>query len=683
MLLFLLLSCTSEKKQVDTAKTSEPSSEPEAPVDDGSIYKYLEVQVQDTSGAAIPQALVAQPGTDREWIADENGSVTIQLTRRVDGDFAVTAASPEHLIKGDAWYNWARIPESLTIELPEIPQDHDNYAFQDPGTPTHNETTAQCSHCHITINEQWFESPHKTSASNTTVQDLYSGSVLNIEHNLTCLDAGGLWQEGIDPETGTIREACYQPDGVLSFLNECSDVLDCQTTPQETGYCADCHAAGIEGIQGGRNLLDASGFSYEYGIHCDVCHKVYDVDPEEELSGNAGKLEFRRPDDDGSNPVDLSLETTYGPLIDVLNPRMGSAYRPIFTKAKFCSGCHQLAQPIWDSSVTVDTTRWPDGKLPVHSTYQELQQGALGEDVPCQSCHMSSNGYPGNTADLGNEFDLNPEVGSGWYRSAGEVRKHQWDGPRTNIDFLRSAAILQLQKSIENGILSVNVQTTNIGAGHAIPTGEPMRSLILSVQSFCDTEEQSVIGGDLISDIGGFKEIRMTDEGLDFWMSAQVGDKIRVVNQTEEFYDYQGVEPFNQNWTAEQRGLVVEQLVGEVEVTVVENAVIETDPPIPEGDKAYLISDPAKELAGGSGFAFARIMIDSEGNRQAPHYRAVDIVSDNRLMPYQPWTSSHQFAVDCEDPVVHAQLIWRRYPLWLEREKHWENNDQVIAEVRR
>lgn len=683
MFLFFLLACTSEK-QVNPSEPDSTPSEPDAPVEDLSIYKDLLVQVQDTNGSPIAQALVSQPGTDREWITAGNGAVTIQLTRRVNGDFAVSAASTDHLIKGDAWYNWARIPESVTIELPEIPQDHDSYAFQDPGTPEHNDTTAQCAHCHITINEQWFESPHRTTASNIVVQDLYSGSALNIEHSLTCLDSGGLWQEGIDPATGEVREACYQPDGVLTFLNECSDLLDCQTSPQETGYCADCHAAGIEGEQGGRNLLDAAGLSYEYGVHCDVCHKVYDVDPTEELSGNAGKLEFRRPDDDGSNPVDLSLETIYGPLIDVLNPRMGSAYRPIFTEAKFCSGCHQLEQPIWDSTVTIDTARWPDGKLPVHSTYKELQQGALGEDVPCQSCHMSPNGYPGNTADLGNEMDLgNPDVGSGWYRSAGEVRKHRWDGPRTNIDFLRSAAILQLQKNVENGVLSVNVQTTNIGAGHAIPTGEPMRSLILSVQSFCDTEEQSVIGGDLVPDIGGYKEIRMADEGLDFWISAQVGDKIRVVNQTEEFYDYQGVDPFDQDWTPDQRGLVVEQLVGEVEVTVVGNAVIETDQPILEGDKAYLISDPTKELSGGAGFAFARIMVDSDGNRQAPHYRAVDIVSDNRLMPYQPWTSSHQFAVDCQDPVVHAQLIWRRYPLWLEREKHWENNDQVIAEVRR
>lgn len=682
MFLFLLISCTADTKQVDSA-TLEPIVEPDSPVADDSLYKDLQVQVQDTNGAPIPQAIVNQPGTDREWMTDDHGNVIIRLTRRVDGNFAVSAASTEHLIKGEAWYRWESIPEAVLIQLPDIPQDHDSYAFQDPGTPAHNDTTSQCSHCHIEINEEWFQSPHRTSASNRTVQDLYSGSALNIDHQLTCLDAGGVWEEGIHPETQEIREACYQPAGVLSFLNECSTALDCQTEPEETGYCADCHAAGIEGALGGRNLLEASGFSYEYGIHCDVCHKVYDVDPTAELSGNAGKLILRRPDDDGSNPIDLSLEVLYGPLTDVLNPRMGSVYRPIFTEARFCAGCHQLEQPVWDPMVTIDTARWPEQKLPVHSTYKELQQGVLGEEVACQSCHMSPNAYPGNTAALGNEFDLHPDVGSGWYRSAGDVRHHRWDGPRTNIDFLRSAAILQLTKSVEAGVLSVDVRTTNIGAGHAIPTGEPMRSLILSVQSFCGEEEQQVIGGDLIPDIGGYKEIRTAAEGLESWSSAEVGDTIRVVNQSAEFYDYQGLDPFDQDWTPEQKGLVVEQFVGEVEVTLVGNVIVETDQPIPEGDKAYLISAREQELAGGAGFAFARIMVDQEGHRQAPHYRAVDIVSDNRLMPHQPWTSSHQFAVNCVAPIVHARLIWRRYPLWLEREKHWENHDQVIAEVRR
>lgn len=684
MLLFILFACTAEKEPAETSEPEDSIQEPDSIVDDDSVYKDIAVRVQNSDGTPIPDAIISQIGTERQWRTGEDGEVSIRLTRYVNGSFAVAAASSEYLIKGDEWTRWERVPETLTIEIPPIPDDHDSYAFQDPGSPTHNDTTGQCAHCHLTINEQWFESPHRTSVSNVSVQDLYSGSALNITDSNTCFEAGGTWKAGLDPQTHETRDACYQADGVLAFLNDCSDLLSCQTAPEETGFCADCHAAGIDGEQGGRNLLDATGHSYEYGVHCDVCHKVYDVDPEQEMPGNAGKLGFRRPDDDGSNPLDLSLESTYGPLPDVLNPRMGSAYRPVFTEARFCSGCHQFSQPILDTSVTIDTSRWPDGKLPVHTTYQELQEGALGEEVNCQSCHMSAYGYPGNSADLGNELsDDNPNVAFGWYRTAGDVRKHRWDGPRTNIDFLRSAAILQLEKNLDNGVLSVDLRTTNIGAGHAIPTGEPMRSLILRVQAFCGTEEQSVFSGSLIPDIGGYKEIRTSVEDFQSWMTASIGDRIRVVSDTSEFYDYQGLDPFDQDWTPEQKGMPVEALVGEVEITYVGNTIVETDSPIPEGTRAYLISDSVTELAGEAGFAFARVMVDKDGNRQVPHYEAVDIASDNRLMPHSPWLSSHQFTVSCSEPVVQAQLIWRRYPLELEREKHWENNDQVIAEVRR
>lgn len=40
--------------------------------------------------------------------------------------------------------------------------------------------------------------------------------------------------------------------------------------------CADCHAPGIEGKAGGRDLHDPVGIAFESGNHCDVCHKARD-----------------------------------------------------------------------------------------------------------------------------------------------------------------------------------------------------------------------------------------------------------------------------------------------------------------------------------------------------------------------------------------------------------------------
>ena len=100
-----------------------------------------------------------------------------------------------------------------------------------------------------------------------------------------------------------------------------------------------------------------------------------------------------------------------------------------------------------------------------------------------------------------------------------------------------------------------------------------------------------------------------------------------------------------------------------------------------EADAAYRLSD-ALEFAGRPGFGFARVLVGAGGERMVPHFAAVDVASDNRLLPQQSWTSEHQFQTPCEDPEVIARLIHRPYPLALARERGWEPADQVMVEVR-
>ena len=106
------------------------------------------------------------------------------------------------------------------------------------------------------------------------------------------------------------------------------------------------------------------------------------------------------------------------------------------------------------------------------------------------------------------------------------------------------------------------------------------------------------------------------------------------------------------------------------------------DAPPGEGDIAYRISAP-EELAGSAGFGFARVLSGSDGDRMVPHFMAVDVVSDNRLLPQAEFVSEHQFQSPCSTPRVSARLIHRPYPLTLARERGWDVNDQVMAEVAR
>ena len=91
--------------------------------------------------------------------------------------------------------------------------------------------------------------------------------------------------------------------------------------------------------------------------------------------------------------------------------------------------------------------------------------------------------------------------------------------------------------------------------------------------------------------------------------------------------------------------------------------------------------DPVSARAGAAGFGFARVLVSDEGERMVPHYEAVDVASDNRILPLDAWVSEHTFATTCADPQIHAVLVHRPLPVQLSRERSWETTDAVMAEA--
>lgn len=86
-------------------------------------------------------------------------------------------------------------------------------------------------------------------------------------------------------------------------------------------------------------------------------------------------------------------------------------------------------------------------------------------------------------------------------------------------------------------------------------------------------------------------------------------------------------------------------------------------------------------LAGISGYSFARTLVDPLGRRGVPHFRAIDMVSDNRLTPLAQVMTTHAFAVPpgCANATVSAAVIYRPLPVRLARERGWDARDYVIA----
>lgn len=709
LLLTLGAACDDKAAPGESSGTPESGRESDAPdsvpdVSSGPRLRPLRVMVT-LDGAPAEGATVVQGGNPTRWTTDSAGAADIELDTLVTGVPTVMASHPDARIDGlelpddpadlDAWL---LANTSLSIPLTSFARtDNLAYVFQDPGDPEHRETSEQCAHCHIDINSDWYGSAHRGSASNPVVHDLYAGAATAFADEETCGSMGGQWWEGLLPGTGASGERCYVGEGLLPALNpDCGVDGPCDGLAEETGGCADCHAPGIDGALGGRDLLEATGFAYNYGVHCDVCHKIEAVDMDGE-PGVAGRLTLLRPTEPSPSPVlgDF-LPLTFGPYPDVINPRMGSVQREHFHESELCGGCHQLDYGARVPGTALDPARWPDGLLPIQSTYQEWSEGPYGAGASCQSCHMPPDPDTGNSADLGVHIEEpNPDLATGWYRQPGAVRRHLWTGPRTeNTPMLRLAASLSLSEAVEiseagDEELVVQATVTNVGAGHGLPTGEPMRAVFLLVEATCDGEPQAVVGGDALQDVGGWLDRKVRGDDWSVWPGAEPGDVIRVVTRTGDWHDYDGFGPFGDgSFTALDKGLPVEEAVGEAVVVAVDGDVVTLDRALPDGDVAYRgeggglpeDGDPVTARAGAAGFAFARVVADQAGSRGAPSFLATDIVSDNRLLPQRSWTSEHRFSASCVDARVTARLYYRARPLDLSRERGWTSTDVLMVE---
>jgi hypothetical protein len=265
---------------------------------------------------------------------------------------------------------------------------------------------------------------------------------------------------------------------VLILLIPTGLLANQQHAPQSAEYCADCyrsiydgwkrsvHASAMESrlfqdalkmaetdfngearkvcLQCHSPLAVSSGdlsltrkVSWE-GITCDYCHSVQDVS-----TSNV-------------NPV-ARVEFTgvkSGPSADAVSPVHGTRFSKVHTTSLVCSTCHEYRNSLG---------------FPVLTTYSEWQKSPYAKaGQQCQSCHMY--GVQGNIVDVRVKSASNKGI-----------NLHQMPGSRS-VEQLNKAIQSQMSTSRQGGQLKVTVKLTNAGAGHYVPTGSPMRKLILEVR---------------------------------------------------------------------------------------------------------------------------------------------------------------------------------------------------------
>jgi hypothetical protein len=199
--------------------------------------------------------------------------------------------------------------------------------------------------------------------------------------------------------------------------------------------CLGCHAP-VAVLTGDLALVNK--VSWE-GVTCDYCHGVREVS----LAGvnPRARVHF--------TPVKA------GPLKDSVSTGHGTEHSALHSSSALCAPCHEYRNP---------------AGFPVLTTYSEWKEsGHAAEGKECQSGHMYS--VDGDVVDARVKRS----------RSL-RVNLHQMPGSHS-IDQLSKTIRAQLAAVREGDQVKVTVDVTNHGAGHHVPTGSPLRQLVLEVRA--------------------------------------------------------------------------------------------------------------------------------------------------------------------------------------------------------
>ncbi|WP_437653601.1 hypothetical protein [Sorangium sp. So ce1182] len=670
-----------------------------------------------TDGASpLEGALVMQAGGEPERVTGPDGAFSIEITRDIPGQPTLVAAKVGYRTDGIELELVPGGPVEIALRHVAPPDNALGYSYGDPGDGDPHNSTRYCDHCHTTLVTQFLGSGHARSARSPLLQAVYAGVSLAHADEAACTAAGGRWRAGRVPGSeGEAAMRCYLGGGVLPDLNlscggeaqpSCDDpALPAAGRPAAFGACADCHAAGMDGPAGGRDLLEATGIAFEKGNHCDACHKIRDVDLSKP-PGVAGALMIQRPRERiSADPSAKLAQVMFGPRPDVPSKFMGGSYQPKYSTSAFCGGCHEQKQAALLPGAALDPARWPDG-LPIHETFSEWAGSSWNRpESQCQSCHMPEVPSLKSSVDLTDETNASIELG--FVRPPGTVLSHGFLGPLDGAPgaprLVREAVEVRVAAATAaSGELAVEVAVVSGLAGHAVPTGEPMRALVLLVAAEACGAPMAPSRGMTVNDTGGaLAEGRVGGDAslagaVLAWPAgaarARAGDVVRAVRPTGVYDDYSGVGRFaDPSLDAADKGLEIRAPVGEARVVSAAGGALTLSGEIPaqDGDIVYLGAplpgahedgQPAAAFAGAAGYTFAKVLVDPAGARHAPQHRAVDIASDNRIAPGSFAVTSHGFAIPagCDLANVTATLLYRPVPLALARERGVDARDYLV-----
>lgn len=198
--------------------------------------------------------------------------------------------------------------------------------------------------------------------------------------------------------------------------------------------CLTCHAP-VALINDDPRLHEALS---QEGINCDFCHSISQV-----VSQYTGGFHYL---------FEFGM-IKQGPSANPSSPAHQTRQNPLYQQAEYCRECHELEE----------------NGFKLIETYSEWKAGPYpGEGTDCQDCHMEP--IPGRKV-LPIVKKLDQKT----------VSNHAFTGGHSLTRRRQAIAVaIENVRTFRNKI-EVAVVVTNKGAGHKIPTGLPLKKIILEV----------------------------------------------------------------------------------------------------------------------------------------------------------------------------------------------------------
>jgi hypothetical protein len=224
-------------------------------------------------------------------------------------------------------------------------------------------------------------------------------------------------------------------------------------------FCQSCHAPLAE----------------HDGVTCDACHTVEKVDLTDTM---------RPYTRDAAGEKRASLKNAVSPVHK-------AAYVEWFNTSQMCAGCHRLVNV--------------DGAV-LSSTYDEWKESVYAENnVHCQNCHMTETaGAPVDPEKASTKRTVHNDHSLG----------HSAAGMKGAVKVASVGSAVST-----SGRLAVDLEVTNVKVGHNVPTGSPLRKLLIrvTVNSGAGSMSQEVRLGKTVANAAG----RPLNDAADIYLEGK------------------------------------------------------------------------------------------------------------------------------------------------------------------